>query len=274
MTQLMAWRVMSDVPLTSFVMLTVLSLARYLETDSPAALGWFVLWAVLAILTKGSGWAVGIFAVLAPLLSGRVRCLWRLWYVGAGVGIVALAAPFYLLTWRMKFGYVDNPVQFAAESGWESRWSPPETMALVAPSLWLVVVAGKGIRAVWRFRRGPVIVPVAFAWVVAQWIFLALFPLTEAPRFLMPSMAPAMVVFGAAMAELRRPLVAVLVTAAFLAGGVGLVPEEREEDSRVAAALVPPGSGLAGRRRPRRCRSIHRRAVTIGPAAAGCRPAR
>ena len=237
--QQLAWRVMADLPLALFVLLTVLALTRYLENDSPSALAWFVLWTVLAILTKGSGWAIGIFAVLAPFLSGKVRCLWRPWYLAAGVGIVALAAPFYLLTWWLGIGYVDNPAQLAVGSVWAGRWRILVAMTAAAPPLWMAVVIGMGGLTLWRYGQGPAVVPVALSWVVAQWIFIALFPLTGDMRYLTPAMAPAMIVFGAALGEIR-PLLALVVVGVSLAG-VGLWTEQREEAYGRAAELVPPG---------------------------------
>lgn len=240
LTQELGWRVMADIPLALFVMLMVLALTRYLETDARRALGWFVLWAVLAILTKGSGWAVGIFAVLAPVLSGRVRCLWRPQYLGAGVVIVALGAPFYLLTWWQKIGYADNPAQFATGSSWEGRWRALEAMTAATPAFVMLFVVGMGGVAVWRYGRGPAVVPVALGWVVAQWAFLVLFPLTTDTRYLMPALGPAMIVFGAALREMGRPLAAVVVVV-FCVTGVRLWTEEREEGYGRAATLVPRG---------------------------------
>jgi hypothetical protein len=70
-----AWAVMSDLLTGLFVFLALLAFSDLLENPrSRRAAAGFSLWSILAVLTKGTAWALGPFALLAPILAGRMSC--------------------------------------------------------------------------------------------------------------------------------------------------------------------------------------------------------
>lgn len=193
MVQVNAWQIMSDLLTGLFVLLAVLAFSDFLAAlDGKSALR-FTMWSVLAILTKGSGWALGIFALLAPLLTAQWKCFrsWRYWI--SGFAILAIGAPFYWLTREKGIAYqvdVVNLVVHAHPGGNALRFA----MTFFTPVLLGVAVAGLGGVLFQRWVRGVESAEVrdglcAAAGVLAQLIFLLLFPLTEEGRYLLASAA-------------------------------------------------------------------------------------
>src|SRR5581483_9544664 len=89
--------VMSEMLVALFVFLAVTSFARFLESGRARDVNLFGVWSALAILTKGSGFALA----LAPLFGIALTRQWRLFLRpalwAAGAIVVATCGPWYAL---------------------------------------------------------------------------------------------------------------------------------------------------------------------------------
>jgi hypothetical protein len=209
------WDVKSDLLTGLFVFLAIMVFADWLDRPT----GWrspilFAIWSVLAILTKGSAWALGPFAMLAPLLAGRTGCYRKFWYWASGVIILVAGAPFYIWMRRQGVGYPADFSHLASgATHWERRVIVLRPLLAVIP-WWLLVVAGIGfLYAVWRRYRAAdqsaavTAALIACAWIVSQIAFLLVLPLTEEGRVYTPALAPAAMLFGMCLQWLQRRLV-------------------------------------------------------------------
>ena len=178
-----AWLVMSDVAVSLFIFLAVLAFQRFMDKPEGPHVFWFILWSVAAISTKGSAWALGPFAILAPLFAGYWRMLLRWRYLLSGVAIVLLSAPFYLFTWKAHIGYAENPVKFAtSHTTLVERIFQVTNMFSFAPVPYLILAAFGAIIA-WKTCR------MAIAWFSAQALFFLLFPMTGDERYFLPALS-------------------------------------------------------------------------------------
>jgi len=267
--QYAAWEVMSDLLTGFFVFLAVLAFSDMLECPScwkPAT--WFALWSVLAILTKGSAWALGPFGILAPILARRFRSLRSPWYWGALCVIVLFGAPFYLIAQKYGIGYRAHYAHYINPGVIQ----PPERFVRLRPLLefapWLLLIAGslgmvESLWARWKRRDNfawTTLSIVCATWILAQLVFLFVLPLTREPRVLMPSLAPLVVLMARFMASiatlLKRPAtdgspvvrsifsLIPLIIACLLILSCGMVPLLHTQGYHQAAHAIPyPAEG-------------------------------
>lgn len=81
-----AWQIMSDLLTGLFIFLAIMAFSDLLDVPKRRSAGiQFVAWAILAIFTKGTAWALVPFAVLAPLFAKRVDCYRSAWFWGAAL---------------------------------------------------------------------------------------------------------------------------------------------------------------------------------------------
>jgi hypothetical protein len=227
--QVYSWDTMAETLLALLVLLAALALAEFLENPSPRAAAWFVCWSVLAILTKGSAWSLGLMLCCAPLLAGRLRVYRSPWFWLSGAAIAILGAPFYLLVWRLRLSYNVNVVESlgkqAPVSGLGSLGPLPEVVPLIVIAFG---VLGLGAALYSRFvrRSGDRLhteTLVMAACVLAQILFLAGLPITYEGRFYFPAAAPLVLLFLAGIRRIQSwcgavsPAVAILVPAAAIA---------------------------------------------------------
>jgi hypothetical protein len=197
--QLSAWEVMSDLLTGLFMMLAVLAFSDFLEAlDGKSALR-FLIWSVLAILTKGNAWALGIFAVLAPLLTGRLDCIRSRWYWIAGAAVFAMAAPFYWLTRSVGLGYSQDVVVILARAH-PTLFALRRSVDFFTPLLFGVTALGFGWALYRRWARGMETREVrdslcAASGILAQFVFLLVLPLTFEDRYFIPAGALAALLF-------------------------------------------------------------------------------
>jgi hypothetical protein len=212
--QIAAWQIMSDLLTGLFIFGAIVSFAKLLDDPGnwKAALT-FALCGVAAILSKGSAWALGPFVILAPVLSRRARFFLSRWSWGAGLGLVVVCSPFFLLSKRAGIGYHANLAHmFNGSVGIGHRAEMFHALLSFAPVPLLVVGAlGLVIALDERWRRrdkssATTLALVSAAWVLSQMLFLFMLPLTWEPRVLIPALAPLAVLAAQSMVWLQRDL--------------------------------------------------------------------
>jgi 4-amino-4-deoxy-L-arabinose transferase-like glycosyltransferase len=208
--QINAWQVMSDLLTGLFYYLAILAFSDFLASANRNAALRFVLWSVLAILTKGNAWALGIFAALAPCLSGRWKCFRSVWYWISGVLIVALGAPFYWLARQAGVGYVADVVQVVTHVHLAVR-GLSYSVPFFTPVLLATTVLGFGYvlyrRWVCHLLDSETLDGLcAGCGILAQVLFLLIFPLTREGRYFAPSGILAAILFIPAAALVARAL--------------------------------------------------------------------
>lgn len=98
LVQTSASRIMTEIPVALFGFLAILALGRYMERERWMDAAAFGLLASVAIMTKGSGFALGLAPLLAALLARRLALLRRpsFWLPALIVGVAC--GPWYVLT--------------------------------------------------------------------------------------------------------------------------------------------------------------------------------
>lgn len=193
-----AWRVMSDLLTGLFVYLAIIAFAKLLdEPDNWRAAARFAVFGVAAILSKGSAWALGPFVLLAPLLAGRTRFFRNRWVWGAGLAVVLFGGSYYVWTKRAGIGYHANLARIAGPAvGFVERVEWVRELLPFSPAVLLIAAAlglAAALHARWRRRDdspGTTLTLVSAAWVLSQFLFLFVLPLTREMRVLVPSLAP------------------------------------------------------------------------------------
>lgn len=191
--------VMAEVPLVMFSLLAVLAYSRYLEEGQWRHSAWFGIWATLAIMTKGNGWALAALPPLAIILTRRYgRLLTPGFWIP--VPIVAIAgAPFTLLTMRM------------VTDGWDAKNASLSHTAQAAPVLanFLVGITGlpfallaacgllSAALVVYRNRRAEPYWACMASLICCVLAFHSIVPTSIEARKLVMAI-PALLVFGAA----------------------------------------------------------------------------
>ncbi len=255
-----AWQIMSDLLAGLFVYLAILAFARLLDdTNNWKAAAGFAVWAIAAVLTKGSAWALGSFFLIAPVLSRRPRFFRSSCFWGALLTVVLLGSSFYLLAARTGIGYSTRLTHYLTQS-LEHRMSMLTQVLGFAPALFLVLSALGAADALHaRWRRGDdsawtTLSLVAAAWIASQLLFLLVLPMTFEPRVLLPALGPMAILDARFLQWLqnqwrRRPLLAAaapVLIGAMVVTSAGAIPPPPLNEYREAANAMeyPPGGAL------------------------------
>jgi hypothetical protein len=198
--------VMSDLLVTMFCFCAITSFCSFLRTPSSRYSLAFAAWAILAILTKGNAWSLGIFAILAPLFCRKYQCFKDKRYWIAGLLVAALALPFYIVTTKSNLGYAADPGQLARHVGqfYQRFWILGPFFSVAAPVTFAVALIGA--LTLWKTRahsEQSILLCAAIAWIVSQGLFLLLFPLTEETRYFVPLLPFLAILFAAGLSRLR-----------------------------------------------------------------------
>ena len=197
-----------DIAVTLFSLLAVFAFAKYLRTDRLRDSLWFTLWSSFAILTKGNGIALALFAVLAILFTREFRVIrsWRLWIGGTLVGLVTLT---HFFLWNMALntggdgqlshGYAlrnlhDNLLGFIMILGVAAF---AITAVAAGSVLWRSCVKESEIDKAYLAR-------VAAAHVAAVIMFHVICPVKYSPRYLVPAIPTAIILIAYLSDRLRR----------------------------------------------------------------------
>lgn len=257
-----AWQVMSDLLTGLFVFLALLAFSDLLDTPRRwrAGLG-FLGWSLLAILTKGTAWALALFVVLAPLLARRTSCYRAPWFWGSGLVMAVAGALFFVAMQRKGMGY---PIDAAyllrrlslGKLSWAQCLSPLSPMLMLAPPVVLGMAALgllDALKARWHAgddSQWTTDALLAAAWILSQAVFLLLLPLTGEPRALLPSLAPAVLLAVRAIgratagATPKQGATLLVLLAGWAIVSAGDVPMDRVEGYAAAARAIPyPAQG-------------------------------
>lgn len=264
LVQRLSHAVMTEIPLTLFCTLAVLSFGRFVDTGRARSALAFAVFAVLAILTKGTG----VFLVLVPPLTiaftGRYELLRRpaLWLAGATV--IALCGPWFALTLDITQSTWSGGTSPTADyAAFALRFYGRELLGLGGVVMAAIALLGMTVRLRDRGGRWASLI----AWACALLIGLLAVPTGGEGRHLIAT-APVWVAAWAAGAQwlgARRPqrrwlpaAVAGLAALAFTAEslswptkhhtGFAAAAHEIGADSRLARAAVliasdPKGEG-------------------------------
>jgi 4-amino-4-deoxy-L-arabinose transferase-like glycosyltransferase len=237
LVQTSAWMVMSDLAVALFMLLAVIAFADFLELGRTRHVAWFAAWSTLAILTKGNAWALGPFALLAPLIARRFRVFRDLRYLLSGVVIAGLAAPFYIWSRSVQLGYPADVTSLASRAS-----AVTYRLSLLAPFLRFVpavvlIVALAGAVSLW-FKPFSTVEASALALVLAQCLFMFVLPLIEENRYYMPSAAALLILFGRGMTLAGKRAGPVAIAAACFAF-CGITRPVHVDGYRAAANAIP-----------------------------------
>jgi hypothetical protein len=192
------------------------------------------------------------------VLACRLKCFRNIRYWFAGVGVIVLSAPFYVISQRIGIGYQGYYSHIASPAfRLANRLSILAPLAHFAPVLLLLLSAfglAEALHARWRRRDDSSWTTFSIAcgvWILAQAIFLFVLPLTGEARVLLPSLAPATVLAARSLLWVQRalqralqhsPLAALAMPVAIGAAVVassGVLPLQRVDGYRETADAMP-----------------------------------
>lgn len=178
-----------DLPVALFALLSAIAFEAYLADERRQTIALFGILVLFCLFIKGNALALGLFVPLAIVLTGRFAVLRNpsLWLCGCA--ILALAVPWYLLTYRMP------------AAGFRHAWGIDFVLqALPANGRLLLASLGVGfalllIVGVVRLlkRHDDMQGRVLLALIVAVFLFQSVVPASLNSRYLLPLLAPALV---------------------------------------------------------------------------------
>ncbi len=169
--------VMAEMPLALFSFLAVRAFGRFMESERTRDTLAFGLWATLAILTKGNGWALVALPLLTVFITGRLELVRRaaFWYPALLVAL--FCAPWTAAT----MGVAANGMLYepgATYTALATRFYAYALVTLLAFPLTCLALLGVYAYVVVPRMRGRVVGvwPSLAAWIVVLWAFHALVP--------------------------------------------------------------------------------------------------
>ncbi len=250
---------MLDVPAALGCFLAALAYAAYLAGGRRGAALGFGLLAVIAMMTKYNALALALVPPLCVLIGRRWDLLRRpTFYLPAAI-VGVLAGPWYVLAhglseqgFRFEWGlaYLKLATPYNAGSIFEG----------LTPIVAVLAVVGLG-RVLWRGGRAgmagstPIEISCA-ALGLSVFLFLLVVPVALQDRYLIPCLAPLLVLAAheaiRVFEQLRRPIargawVAILIVSVVIpAWPVQAVPHNRvAEAAQAALGALPPGNPMA-----------------------------
>ena len=207
--------IMTEIPMALWGFAAALSFARFLEKATVGSALGFTFFSVLAIMTKGNGFALALVPPLAIVLAGRYDALKRglLWGSGVLVGLFCL--PWYLVTVS------------GTSSTWGSTLSPEFVRTTLASNLYTLLVVGgtvvaalaivgivSGLRSDDRSFWAVVV-----SWIMALVVLHTLIPVgPPEQRFMVPAL-PAWFVCAIPVVAAQMILLHLMTIAAFQTKG-------------------------------------------------------
>ena len=210
----------ADVPTALAMFLAALAFWRLLDRGRLQDGLLFGAVALVAIMVKGNALALALLPPLAVLLSGRWELLRRPGFWVPAAVILPVAGPWYVLTYSWTsagFRYAFGPAYTAVAAPFIAG----QFLHMFAPVL--LVLAAVGLLR----RRGDLFTAVMLALVLANVLFQAAVPAALEPRYLLPSVAPMLLLAArgalVAAAAAGRAVPSVLRLAAPAAVAVGML---------------------------------------------------
>lgn len=231
-TRLYSGMIMAEMPLALFSFAAAVCFANFLQNEDWKNASGFGIFAALAILTKGSGFALALVPPLAVVFSGRVRLMARFRFWLPAVIVSLLCVPWYWATRGMlqstwaqsypSFKYSLGAVHFYARS----------LASTVGLGLLALSVAGVIIAAMIPIFRGGANPKWAtmLALILAFGTMACLVPAGVESRFLIP-LLPAFLAFVAPASQTifdrfsfpsKRLFASLLPISLFVVGGFSL----------------------------------------------------
>lgn len=182
--------------------------------------------ALVAIMTKGNAIALALLPPAAVLLSGRWRLLRRAGFWVPAAVILPVAGPWYVLTYSWSSAGFRYPFG-AAYTALAAPFIAQQFLQVFGPVL--LILAAVAVAGLARRRGDDLFTAVMLALVLATAVFQAVVPAALEPRYLLPTVAPMLLLAArgaSGLAEALAPRLAppglqrlaapAVITAAFL----------------------------------------------------------
>ena len=245
---------MLDMPSALAIFLAVRVYAAFLARGGLGIAIAFGICAVAALLVKYNTLALALVPPLCVLIARRWDLLLRRAFYAPAVLVAVLAGPLYLKT----RSFVEQGFRFSWGAEYVQLASVYNALSLfdgLTPLVAPLALAGL-VRALWLGGRTKDVAPmeVAFAALaISVLLFLLAVPVALQDRYMLPALAPLVVLAGCECARLRRmlrqPVLRALGIALPLAGVVfAALPPQRLPQDRAAGAIaamkeaLPPGN--------------------------------
>jgi len=200
--------VMGEIPLALFCFGFALALGRFLDRGRAQDALVSALFAAAAILTKGNAFALALAAPLALVLTRRFERLKRPALWAAAALVVALCAPWYVVTAPLaaeKTALVRPTLAYALAA---ARLYTVQLALAGGAFLLLLALVGLGATRPWTRTPRPTSGKwaAAAALVVAVWAFHCVVPSSREPRHMVLALPAFMMFVGAGLAAAARRL--------------------------------------------------------------------
>ncbi len=212
----------ADLPTALFMLFAALAFARLLQRERVRDGLLFGLAALAAIMVKGNALALGLLPPLAVILTGRWGLVLRAGFWVPGAVILPIAVPWYGLTYSWAsagFRYTFGQAYSTAAAAFIGE----QILAVFGPVL-LLFIAVAVLNVLGRRQSDDGFSATMFALVLSTAIFQALVPAALEPRYLLPIVAP-MLLLAARGAQLSMRVISDLgarrlIAPAVLATGI------------------------------------------------------
>jgi 4-amino-4-deoxy-L-arabinose transferase-like glycosyltransferase len=215
--------ILIDVPVALWCLLAALAFLKYVESGRWAWSMLFAFLAATAILTKGNAMLLALFPPLVLLLACRFDLLKRpsLWAAAVVVGLLVL--PWYVLTysWTAKGFLFEWGLQYSWLALTDNLHTLFRTLGLGGLALFVL-----GAVTGWRDPRHALLVRGCLALALSCFLFQAIVPTALEGRYMIPALAPMLVLAAAGAAYLCRrwPRSAIAMPAIVALGILPLAP--------------------------------------------------
>jgi len=205
-TQRYSSMVMADIPLSMFLLWSILAFGRYLKTYSWHSGLIFAIFAALAILTKASAISLAGVPIIALILSSKLSALKRLSFWSAGLIVLVVVGPWYWWTRGMVQSTWTQPYPSPQFAWTAARFYASQFLRFPSYFLFPVVLLGIYEMIIQPSRAGRLRGTGASIAAGIFCIFLVniTIPAGIGERFLLPSLPLLILLFAAGIQQLAN----------------------------------------------------------------------
>lgn len=196
---------MAELLLTVTMFLACLAFGRFAESRRAADAMWFAIWTSAAVMTKGTGWALGLVVIAVIVLTRDWELPFTRALRPAALVVAVCCVPWQLATMKsVENGWYDKP-SVALASQLAARYC---VYLFTVPGI-LIAISGLAgavyvLRGKWKLGRSQAYWAALTGLVAAAWLFNIIAPTSEEERKVIMIVPPLFVLAAAGVSGLAE----------------------------------------------------------------------